>query len=987
MLAEEQYLQGNYRLAVASSLNYLSQQHPSVQVYQSNLIEKAKYIRISSCLKLNTEACADSAKVFITKCSDPVYRQRTAFNLAEYFFSLNRFAEAIPYYISAGVSNLNNEEIVEEKFELSYCYFSTRQFDKAEPLLASIKELQEGKYYSEANYYYGLLAYNANNYRDALQSFDRIKSLAQYRSIVPYYIAEIYYYTSNRKKAFDYAVELINQKEKLYYDNELHLLAAQCLFEDASYKDALPYFEYYYDNTDRIRKEDLYEMAYCYYRENDWDKAIDKFKLLSNTRDSLGQTAMYLLGDAYLKSGDKKSARNAFGYCAEMPFNRGQQEASMILYAKLSYEMGYDEDAIGQLKNLLNSYPNSSYRDEAKTLLSDLLIRSGDYADAFNDMLDVTNKDNSYQQVYQKVTYGYAIQQYQAGNLVTADSFLSMSLLYPVNEAYTAVAYFWKGEIAYRLQRYADAIDFNQSFLIRDKDPYKTEILHISPAATAQHANLNMGYAAMGKDDYSNSQHFFNSARTIEDEDSSTGMVATLREADAVFMQKDYTKAITLYDQIIATHASDSDYAKFQKTKLLGLLGKKNEKNVLLLSIINNKPASKYTNSARYELALEYIEENKYAQAITMLQPLTEAIDARAFATKAWMKIGFAYQQMQNNEKAIESYKHIVTDYASSDELNAALDAIKNLYIESGQPGVYARFLKENKLPSGDSAALDSTFYATAELQFASGDWNNAIQAFTQYLQNYPSGVFVAKAHYYRAECYNNIKNYKDALADYDTVLNTPWNDFSENSAYRAASISYTQKDFAASFRYFLMLRNTAMGQEKLRDAYSGLMKSSYGQKNYLDAASYADTLLTLPGVDDADIGAAMLVKAIALQQAGKYDDALNNYRQLDNVKYGVIAAEARYHIAEILLAQKDLKGAEEAANNNIKLSSGYDYWIVKSYILLADILTEEKDYFNAKATLQSIVKNARIPELKQEAAQKLDHVRKLDRQKTKLEE
>src|ERR1019366_5526597 len=101
--------------------------------------------------------------------------------------------------------------------------------------------------------------------------------------------------------------------------------------------EALPYFDFYYAHADKIRKQDLYEIAYCDYKTNEWAAAIEKFKLLSNATDSLGQTAMYLLGDCYLRTGNKPGARNAFGICADMTFNKGQQEAAMILYSRISY--------------------------------------------------------------------------------------------------------------------------------------------------------------------------------------------------------------------------------------------------------------------------------------------------------------------------------------------------------------------------------------------------------------------------------------------------------------------------------------------------------------------------------------------------------------------------------------------------------------------------------------------------------------------------
>jgi len=985
-LAEEQYQQGHYQLALQSANKYLYLPALSSNPKSKDEQEKAAYYRAASEVKLNTPGCIDTALALLSSTANPAYKQRLAYTLAQYYFHHNELSQATAYYELAGISNLSNTELIDEKFELAYGYFNSRQFDKAEPLFAAIKELQQGKYFSAGNYYYGLLAYNENNYKDALQSFERIKDLPEYRNIVPYYIAEIHYFMGEREQALDYSLELIKRPEKLYYDNELHLLAAQCYFEDQKYNDALPYFEYYYEHIDKIRKEDLYEMAYCYYRVKNWNNAIDKFKQLSSSRDSLGQTAMYLLGDCYMNTDDKKSARNAFGICAEMPYNPGQQEASLILFAKLSYEMGYNDNALEELNYLLANFPNSKYRDEAKTLSSDLLIKTNNYAGAFEQLQDVTTKDATYRHVYQKVTYAYAIKQFQNGNLEYADSLLGMSLQYPEDPVYEAAAYFWRGELAYRMHHFPETIAYSQTFL--NKNVSAASLQYLSSGATTQHAYLNMGYATMEQNNFNAAQGYFNHAQHIEARDTTASLVATAREADAVFMQKDYAHAAALYDKIIVAHGADEDYARFQKSIVLGLQGKKNEKAVLLQSLINKVPASKYANSARYELALVDIDDDKYQAAINLLQPLTVAMETRNIAPKAWMKIGFAYQQSGNSDKAIEAYKHVVTDYPASDERSAAMDALKGIYIENGHPAAYTQLLRENNLPSADSTVMDSTYYAAAEAQFAESKWDKAVKAFTLYLQQYPAGVFSIKAHYYRAESNYQLKNYKEAQVDYRFVLDNTWSPFTENSARRAAMIAYQQKDYDAAINYYEKLRGTAMGPENLQEAYSGLMQSSFYTNKYDNTIAYADTLLLMPNLDDSKMTVAQLYKARSLEELNKSEDALNIYKQLETAKEGAIAAEARYYMADAYYRADKLKDAETAATKSIRESGGYDYWIVKSYLLLSDILVKEKDYFNARATLESIVKHSKIPELKDEALKKLEEVKKLDKQQhSKLSE
>jgi len=87
------------------------------------------------------------------------------------------------------------------------------------------------------------------------------------------------------------------------------------------------------------------------------------------------------------------------------------------------------------------------------------------------------------------------------------------------------------------------------------------------------------------------------------------------------------------------------------------------------------------------------------------------------------------------------------------------------------------------------------------------------------------------------------------------------------------------------------------------------------------------------------------------------------------------LAAEARYEIANCWFQVNKLSEAEKAAFETINKSGSYDYWVTKAYILLGDVYFTQKDYFNAKATFQSIVDNSINAELKGEAQSKLNRV------------
>ena len=117
------------------------------------------------------------------------------------------------------------------------------------------------------------------------------------------------------------------------------------------------------------------------------------------------------------------------------------------------------------------------------------------------------------------------------------------------------------------------------------------------------------------------------------------------------------------------------------------------------------------------------------------------------------------------------------------------------------------------------------------------------------------------------------------------------------------------------------------------------------------------------------------------------HDVAINAFKQVVAVNKAALAAEARYEIAHSYLMLERLADAEKAAFDVINKSGSYDWWVTKAYILLGDVYFKQKDYFNAKATFQSIVDNTLNAELKTEAQAKLKQVIEEEKKQSKLTE
>ena len=154
-----------------------------------------------------------------------------------------------------------------------------------------------------------------------------------------------------------------------------------------------------------------------------------------------------------------------------------------------------------------------------------------------------------------------------------------------------------------------------------------------------------------------------------------------------------------------------------------------------------------------------------------------------------------------------------------------------------------------------------------------------------------------------------------------------------------------------------------------------GLLRSQYQLQKWTEAAANAKDLLTTKGsnTDDKALANMAIAKSFAINR--QYDQAIANFKTVVQLNKAALAAEARYEIAESWFALNKLGDAEKAAFEVINKSGSYDYWITKAYILLGDVYFKQKDYFNAKATFQSVVDNTIEPTLKSEAQSKLSQV------------
>ncbi len=942
-------------------------------------VQEIDYYTTVCALKQNEGKAEEEAVEFIDLEKNTPRVQMMSYHLGEYYFRKQDFASAARQYEQTNIVNLSNREIADMKFHLGYSYFTQQRFSQAKPLFATIKSMKEDPNYLDANYYYGFLAFRDRQFNEALTSFKIVENEKDYSTVVPYYIAQIYYIQGKKEESIAYVREKLKSGANTqYYDLELKQLIGHAHFERKEYDMALPYLEDYVNRSKKVRREDLYELSYSYYQANKLDKAIDGFKQLSGKDDSLSQHSMYLLGDAYLRIGQKSNARNAFLFCASNSSNPTQREISRYQYAKLSYELGYQDEALNSLRSFLDDYPNSTYNTEAKDLLVAVLTSTNNYRDALALLEGMDSPTPNAKRLYPRILYGRATEFINDGQLEDAELLLDKALKDPNNKPVLPFIQFWKGEISYRKNNLDNAIRYYNAYLNAG-----------TPAdgdANATNVKYNLGYCYLRKENYAAAQSFFEPlARNPSLSSNELVQDAYIRTADCHFMQKEYARARTMYDNVIRFSWPAEDYATFQNAMIAGIRST-SEKISLMNTMVRKFPTSLLVTDANMEIANSHMADERFREALPYLSNVLKGETGNSLKPQAYLKMGIAYYNLNNNTEALRQYKTLVEQYPNSQEANDALENVKSIYIDEGKPGEYAEFMRRAGRPISIDTEDSLTYYA-AESQYQQGNVNAALSGFNKYLERFPEGAYSLAADFYSAEIYNSKRDWNNALRGYESVAVDAPNEFAERAVLAAARINFFEvKKYEKAETYYAQLKQLTGNQENRLEAMRGLLRSQYQLQKWNEAVENARELSAAKGSSADDKSLANMAIAKSFQLEGKYDLAIANYKSVVTLNKAALAAEARYEIANSWLALNRLADAEKAAFETINKSGSYDYWVTRSYILLGDLYFRQKDYFNAKATFQSIVDNSINSELKGEAQRKLNAVIDEESKSSKVE-
>jgi tetratricopeptide (TPR) repeat protein len=958
----------NRGLSLLESNNYAAARSVFEQYIQSEpsseMLAEAKYYQAYCAMMLFNDDAEYLFENFVEEYPSNSKSVMAFFELGNFYYRNNKFKEAISAYEKVKAYNLSPEERFELKFKLGYSFFTQKDFDDAlENFIYS--QQTDNAYQGASAYYAGFIEIERSNYADALTYLKVAETKDAYKNVVPPMITSVYYGLKDYDQVITYAQSTFMAGTDVKNISEMELMLADAYYHKKDYRNAYKYFE---SSLERKGGKStplvLYKAGFTAYESGFFSQAVDYLKTAALDKGKVGQYASYYLGLSYLRLDNKQFAITAFENASKQEFDKTIQYESLFYFGKLNFEEGRYAAAIPALTKYNQSEHSSINREEVDALISESYLLTEDVNAALEYIESLPVKTDKVKQIYQLVTYRKATSLFNAGRYRDAVQTFNLSLNYPYDKETTLASYFWTGE-AYAIgKRLEEARNAYEMVLRTDPDDV---------SETTMKARYGLGYSYYNLKNYNRALPHFK--LYVDKARSNPGNFfyydALLRLADCYYAIKDYDTAISIYERAIQTGNTESDYCNYQIGLIYGIKGDLSQAQYHLDKVTEIK-GSVYYDDALYQKAELYFENGDYNRAIQGFSTLVREQPASSFIPYALINRAISYSNLQQLDESITDYKTVINNYPRHQASNNALMGLQEALTSANRSGEFNEYLEKYKLLNPDGQDLSNIEFDAAKNMYFNQDYNGAIAAFNQYIEDYGKNSFEDEVYYYLGESYYRAKEYENALSAFESVLQIPNTKWKNRSIRRLALLNDLLGDYEKTLEYYSRLERVAANKREEYDAWEGLMKAYYYNAKYDSTIYYASRILNTGTFSVNTQNMTQLFAGKAHLAKGDYEEAIDYLLATVNTAKDVNGAEAQYLIAEIFRNEGQFQNSNEALFDLNENYGIYEEWIGKSFLLIADNYISMDEIFQARATLNSIIEKSPIEEVVTTAKGKL---------------
>jgi len=827
----------------------------------------------------------------------------------------------------------------------------------------------------------GGLCDEAGQYEQALAYLDPIKEHPSCSLYVPALLARQYYRMGRFEDLFAYALPL-SAREGLEQADQLNHIIAQAYFSKGEYASFLTYMDRYKKLGGRLSSDDHFRLGFSAYTLGNHEQATASLEKATHALDdTLSHRAFLLLGESNLLLGKYQDALASFYTASRRKGLPEMNELSAFRYAQLCCQLKMNNQALTELRVFLKNYPQSVYAEEVKTMLSGQLLAGKNYREALEVFRSLKQADAEQRVLWQRAALYRATQLYQEGSFALAEQHFTEALGLSSMADVTRRAHYWRAETRFRLQKYTQAADDYKTYLnLRKAAPDIPE-----SQENAALAHYGLAYSYFKIDEYRLAEDYFR--RVVEapasewsnapGEEGRRALVADsrLRRADALFSLKQYEDAFSAYGECAKSGGDRADYAAYQQAILQGLRGRQADKILSLERFLLRYRNSEYWETAILELMSACQNEGLPAKSLAFADTLERVRPGSQLLPSAWLIKGLILYQRDEVQAAIDQYTRLLSQYPQSPQASEALATLRLIYTEQNRPDDYLDMRNNLGLGTPADSEMDTMRFQSVEQAYNRGDCVAARREVDEYLGNYPNGSYHLYAILIRAQCARSLNQRGRMYEDLEDLAGRPVHPYTETAwrllAEERASDSSWQKSAEAWKKWGAMVS----APQDVHESLKGQMTAWVNLENWSQLEKVASQILDMESAPEALQTDARIARALCLMEASRLTDAQEILEQVYASHKNEAGATALYFLADIAFRKGDYPRCQARVFEMADRIPYYDHWLGMAFLLLSDSYIAQKNFLQARATLESIAQGDAPGYIREDARKRLSRL------------
>ena len=643
--------------------------------------------------------------------------QNAYYHLGESYINVDKKQEALNAFRNA--SQLDFDLKIQEDAWLNYAKIS---YDIGNPyqsvpqvLAAYLNKYPETSYKEEIESLLIDSYITSKNYKEALNLLEGRNSFdnkVAYQKVAFYRGIELYN-ESKYLEAESYFDKSLKEPRDEKYTARATFWKAETDYNLTNYDDALVGFKQFQGSSKSSSTKEInnidYNLGYTYFKQKSYTKAVEYFQnyISKNSEDKLRLNDAFLrLGDGYFVSSDYRKAISAY----ERAIKMNEIETDYAFFQK-AISHGYINEGsqkIEQLVSFINDFKKSTLRDDALYELGNSYVK--------------LNEVDKAMRMYDQLNSEYR-----------ASPYVSKSILRQ------GLVYYNSGKNELALDKFKNVANNYQG----------------TPEAVQSVATARLIYIDLGRVD-----EYANWVRTLDYVDVTDADLdnTTYEAAEKQYLAGNASRAIKLFNSYLnefsnGLHGLNAHYYLAQ------LYYKEDLKSNAIphFEYVISRPSGEYTEQALTRLAEIYLNNDKWSNAMPLLERLENEAQFTQNVVFAQSNLMKAHYQAKDYAKAVSYAEKVLT--------NSKVD--KN--VKSDAHVIIAR----SAMKTGDEAKAESAYSEVEKIA---------------------SGELAAEALYFNAYFKNKEGNHKAS----NTVVQKLAKDYSGYKYYAAKGLVIMAKNFYA---------------------------------------------------------------------------------------------------------------------------------------------------------------------------------------------